>query len=524
MSENWRSPKTIKLTTARSRAVISTCRRPPALLAVAVVCDRCSSSTSLNKEPNVKSFPAIFSSSLCWGLALAVISLAGPHAQGEEAPSRPNLLFIIADDCTYRDVACYGGQAATPNIDRLASEGMRFTQSFQAAPMCSPTRHCIYTGMYPVRTGAYPNHTFAKAGTRSVVHYLQPLGYHVALSGKSHVAPQKVFPFEYSGAGKNNKTPDWSTIETLFAETSESETPFCLFVCSTEPHTPWNKGDVSRYPPESLNLPPYFVDTPETRENFSRYLAEVTYFDGEVGRCLALLEKYHLDDSTLVLVTTEQGSSFPFGKWTCYDTGLQNGLIARWPGKVEPGTVSDALVEYVDVLPTFIDAAGGTAPAQLEGKSYLPVLTGEATEHKAVVFGLQTTRGITQGADYYGIRMARNDRFKYIRNLTPEAAFENNTVFSDMFLSWRAKAKTDEEAAELVDRYQHRPAEELYDIVADPYELNNLADDPQHAEVVSQLRCELDRWMEDQGDKGHATELAAFEHQVGGKNRKKKKK
>ena len=130
------------------------------------------------------------------------------------AATRPNLLFIIADDCTFRDIGCYGGQAHTPNIDRLAEQGMRFTQSFQAAPMCSPTRHCIYTGLYPVKSGAYPNHTFAKDGTKSIVHYLKPLGYRVALSEKKHIAPKAVFPFEYSG----KKNPDFAAVEKLFAD------------------------------------------------------------------------------------------------------------------------------------------------------------------------------------------------------------------------------------------------------------------------------------------------------------------
>ena len=99
----------------------------------------------------------------------------------------------MADDLTYRDIGCYGGQAHTPNIDRLATEGMRFTRCFQAAPMCSPTRHNIYTGLYPVKSGAYPNHTFAKDGTKSVVQYLKPHGYRVALSGKTHIAPKSIF-------------------------------------------------------------------------------------------------------------------------------------------------------------------------------------------------------------------------------------------------------------------------------------------------------------------------------------------
>ncbi len=430
--------------------------------------------------------------------------------------SRPNFVFIIADDCTHRDLGCYGGQAHTPNIDRFASEGMRFTHCFQAAPMCSPTRHNIYTGLYPVKSGAYPNHTFVKDGTKSVVQYLKPLGYRVALSGKKHIQPRSIFDFEYSGKGNN---PDPEAIDRLFGECEKSETPFCLFACSNEPHSPWNKGDPSKYPQDKIQLPPYFVDTPTTRENMSRYLAEITYFDGQVGTILDLLNKHHLAENTLVIVTTEQGSSFPFGKWTCYDTGLQTALIARWPGKISPGTVNGALVEYIDVLPTYIEAAGGKVPEVLEGKSLLPVLTGAAKEHKDYVFGLQTTRGIIRGSDYFGIRSVRSRRYKYIKNLTPEVTFQNVCSTSEPFLSWKDKAKTDKDAAEKVRRYRHRPAEELYDLENDPFEWHNLAEDPQYAEVKAEHQRQLAAWMKRQGDEGQQTELEALEHQA--RNRKK---
>jgi len=269
-----------------------------------------------------------------------ILALAAADASAAE--SKPNFLFIIADDCTFRDLGCYGGQASTPNIDALATEGMLFTHCFQAAPMCSPTRHNIYTGIYPVKSGAYPNHTFVKEGTRSVVQYLRPLGYRVALSGKTHIAPPKVFSFEKLGKGKN---PDPAAIDKLFRECGETKTPFCLFACSNEPHSPWNKGDASRYPADKIKLPPYFVDTKQTRENMSRYLAEITYYDGQVGQILDLLKKHQLTDNTFVIVTSEQGSGFPFGKWTCYDTGLQTAFIARWPGRIKPGAVSEALIE-----------------------------------------------------------------------------------------------------------------------------------------------------------------------------------
>jgi len=452
--------------------------------------------------------------------ALGVLLLPST-CRADDPERKPNLLFIIADDCTFHDIGCYGGQAHTPNIDKLATEGMLFTHCFQAAPMCSPTRHNIYTGLYPVKSGAYPNHTFAKEGTKSVVHYLKPLGYRVALSGKRHIGPNDVFPFEYLGKGQN---PEFDKIEPFIKECKKDNTPFCLFLCSNEPHTPWNKGDASRYKAAKLKLPPNFVDTPETREQMTRYLAEITYYDGQVGEALSLLDKYNVAENTLVIVVSEQGSSFPFGKWTCYDSGLQSAFIARWPGHIKAGSVSDAMIEYSDVLPTFIEAGGGKPAPILDGKSLLPVLLGKKKEHKKYVFGEMTTRGIINGSEHFGIRSIRSRQFKYVWNFTPEVQFKNVCMQSKTFRSWQAKAKSDDpDAAEKVRRYQERPGEELYDVTTDPYEWNNLADSPEHAQIKSELRTHLLGWMKNMGDLGQQTELDALAHQTRGENRKKRK-
>ena len=449
--------------------------------------------------------------------AAGVLAGVGGVSLGAGRKNKPNFVFIIADDCTHRDIGCYGGQAHTPNIDKFATEGMRFTHCFQAAPMCSPTRHNIYTGLYPVKSGAYPNHAFAKDGTKSVVHYLKPLGYRVALSGKTHINPPEVFPFEYSGQ-KNN--PDFDAIDKLMRECKDSDTPFCLFACSNEPHSPWNKGDASRYNAAKLKLPPYFVDTEETRENMTRYLAEITYYDWQVGQILGLLDKHGFSNNTLAIVVSEQGSSFPFAKWTCYDTGLQSAFVARWPGRIKPVTVSDAMIEYLDVLPTYIEAAGGTPPAALDGKSLLPVLFGKTKEHKQYVFGEMTTRGVINAPEHFGIRSIRSREFKYVWNFTPEVKFQNACTQSSIFESWRQKAATDPDAADKVRRYEYRAGEELYDITKDPYEWDNLADDPTYAQVKAELRNRLVEWMAAMGDKGQQTELEADEHLA--KNRNKK--
>lgn len=436
------------------------------------------------------------------------------------AENLPNIVFINADDLTYTDLSIYGGQAKTPNFDRLAAEGMTFSHCFQTAPMCSPTRHNLYTGIYPVKTGAYPNHTFAKEGTKSIVHHLKPHRYRVALSGKRHIAPESVFPFEYSGVKGN---PDMEAVNALMLESKSDGNPFCLFACSNEPHTPWNKGNPDLYPPAEITLPPYLIDTPETRKGFSKYLAEITYYDGQVGQILDLLEKHDLVEETIVILSSEQGNSMPFAKWTLYDPGLRTALVVRWPGKIKPASKTDAMVEYVDVVPTLLDAIGVDPVAEMDGKSFLSVLNGSADEHKSHVFGIMTTKGIINGSDTYGIRSVRSRDYQLIVNLTPEVKFTNACTTSPEFLSWVRRAGAGKKrASKFVNHYQHRPAVELYSTRGPWHGWNNLADKEEHASIRSELEKKLEEWMSEQGDEGRATEEAAMEHQSKSRGKKKK--
>ncbi len=438
-------------------------------------------------------------------------------AQKEKELQQPNILLFLADDCTYRDLGCYGSSdAITPTIDNFAKEGMQFSYCFQAASMSSPTRSNLYTGIYPVKSGAYPNHTFVKDGTKSIVQYLAPKGYRTGLLGKTHISPKSSFPFEYLGDKADEL--DFSKMDEFLNSVSQNKQPFCLFVCSHQPHGPYTQGDPSKYDPSKVKLPPYFVDTKETRAEFIKYLAEINYLDWEFSQALELLKKYGYSDNTIVIFTSEQGNSFPFSKWTCYGTGLQSGFLARWPGKIKPETKSDAMIEYVDVVPTFMEIAGLKPPKELEGKSFLPVLLGKETTHKKYVYGIQTTHGILAGSDYYGVRTVRSEKFRYILNLTPEATFKNITMNGPTFKSWIRKGDTDPKAKELAYKYQHRPAEELYDVVNDPYEMNNLAENPVYAKEKKELNNKLTKWMQSQGDKGQQTEMESLEHMV--KNQK----
>ena len=235
------------------------------------------------------------------------------------------------------------------------------------------------------------------------------------------------------------------------------------------------------------------------------------------------MEKHGLADNTLVIVVSEQGSSMPSAKWTCYDSGLQSAFIARWPGKIASGSLSHALIEYLDVLPTYVELAGGEPADVLDGRSLLPVLLGETDEHKQYVFGEMKTRGIINCPEYFGIRSIRSRQYKYIWNFTPQIEFQNACTNSSIFESWIAKAATDPDAADKVRRYQRRPGEELFDVSKDPFEWENLADQPEYAQIKAELRSELLAWMKAMGDKGQQTELEAGEHQGAGRRKKAKR-
>jgi uncharacterized sulfatase len=198
-------------------------------------------------------------------------------------------------------------------------------------------------------------------------------------------------------------------------------------------------------------------------------------------------------------------------------------MIVRWPGKVKAGAVTDAMVEYVDVTPTFVDVAGGKPIKRLDGKSFLPVLRGETQTHKQHVFGIMTTRGINNGTDAFAIRSVRSTRYKLILNLNHESKFTNACTASPAFKSMVAKAAAgDATAKRLVHAYHHRPAVELFDLKTDPLEMTNLAGQTDLKKVETHLRVELAAWMKAQGDEGVATELKAKERQ--GRTRGKKKK
>lgn len=440
------------------------------------------------------------------------------------AYGQPNIVLFICDDMTWSDAGCYGSNdAKTPNLDKLASQGMKFERCFTSTAMCAPTRQQLYTGLWPVRSGAYPNHSAVQAGTRSLGHHFEELGYRVALSGKKHYKPAVSYPFEFLGGNKQDDL-NFSAIEQFI--TRKADQPYFLICATFQPHGPWTMGDRSAYDPAKLKLPDYLADTPETREALADYFAEVTHMDMLLGKVMAQLEATGQADNTILLFTSEQGNGLPFAKWTCYEAGLKTGLVVRWPGKVKADSTTDAMVQYVDIVPTLLDAVGGEPTAVdtgvkgapnggkgFDGTSFLPVLHGKSDQHRHYVFGVHTTRGIINGSKSYPIRSVRGKRYKLIVNLNHEEAFSNIAMSEPFWKSWvKAADAGDERAAKAVNRYKHRPEYELYDLQNDPQELNNLADKPALREARDRLEQKLKAWMAQQGDQGEATEMKVKAH------------
>ena len=431
------------------------------------------------------------------------------------AEDRPNFLIIMADDCTFSDLPVYGGEnAITPHLDQFAKESLVFDRAYLSEAMCQPCRAELFSGRYPMSNGCAWNHSASRSDLQSMPHFLRQVGYRVGLAGKVHVKPRQAFPFQpVSGFDPNcvrnpTRPHDLAAFRQFISK--DHGTPFCLVVALVDPHVPWVMGDPSQYPTDQIKLPANIADTPRTREDFGKYLAEITYMDSQVGELLSVLHEEGQADQTMVMFSSEQGSQFPGCKWTNWDTGVHTALIARWPGRVASGQRTDALVQYADVLPTLMDAAGMSEVSALDGTSFLHVLRGSKNTHRQFVYGCHNN--VPEGPPY-PIRTISNGEFRYIRNLLPDEIYiekhlmgrrGDGALNNPYWSTWVFESWNNTKTYALVKRYMQRPAEQLYHTSKDPFEMTNLAGSPEFADVQDQLSRELAAWMHAQGDPGAA--------------------
>lgn len=446
---------------------------------------------------------ALFVWLACW---LAV-------ANGQEKASLPNMVIFIGDDLAVRDIGPYGNHIVhTPNLDKLSTESLVFDKAFAASPTCGPSRSSLFTAMYPMRHGAHGNHSGVKEGMSSIVQRLSALGYCVAIAGKLHVGPQEVFPFERI-AGTNTPEPGFENTPGLHYDlilapvdewlgAQEPNKPFVLIVADHSPHVIW--PEKAAYEPNEVDIPPIHIDTDDTRKARARYYTDVTKMDTNLGMLMSLLDKHGMAANSILMFTADQGPQWAFGKWGLYDYGIQVPFMVRWPGRVKAGTRTDALVSQVDVLPTMVEIANGAPPQGIDGKSFLSVLKDPSIKHRDTVFASHTGDRMMNRSP---MRMLRTDRYKYILNLAPEIPYTTHMDRAtdhdggrEYWPSWRIESFRDPHAAAVLWQYHHRPAEELYDIDADPWEQVNLAADPKYADMLDRFRAQMTATRTAQGD------------------------
>ena len=427
-----------------------------------------------------------------------------PNNQG------PNILWISFED-TNPFYGCYGDPVArTPNVDRLAAGGCRWPNAFSTAGVCAPARSAVITGMYPTAIGT---HHMRTAHTNEAAPEL-PTPY-------SAVVPHYVKCFsEYLRAAgyycTNNVKTDYQfdPPRTAWDELSdqahwrhrpEPEQPFFAVFNPTRTHESgmWpEKTPEVTFDPDAIELPPYFPDTPVVREAMARMYTNIEYCDGVMGELLDQLEADGLANNTVVFHWSDHGP-LPRGKRWPYDSGIRIPMIARWPGELEPGRVSDRLVSTVDLGPTVLSLAGVGIPGHMQGRAFLGDQEAEPRQY------VHASRDRHDEA-YDMVRAVRDSRYKYIRHFRPDLPYllwipyrNTHPILQEM---WRLHAEGELMGPQRLI-FEPRPVEELYDTETDPWEIHNLAADPAHASELTRLRQELDAWRTDVGDLGEIPEL-----------------
>ena len=450
-----------------------------------------------------------FSFTLAGLIALAGVASLAPTEAAEKprpnpsTPLRANIIWILGEDMG-PDLGCWGVDVHTPNIDRVAAEGMRFTHVFGTASVCMPNRTAMITGVTQTTLGAVtmrPPKQFMRplpGEVKPLPAVLRELGYFSGNieNGKIGSGGKDDWNFQYDGKA-------WDTRE--LAELKARQ-PFYAQFNFPMAHRPFRQDEEHPVDPDSVDLPPYYPDHPVPRQSWSDYLESIQHLDRNVGKVLAWLDEEGLAENTIVFFLSDHGEAFLRGKYFLYDCSLNQPLIIRWPAVCNPpfdfqvGRVSESLLSATDITAQTVTAAGGAVPDWMHGRPFL----GPDIELRNEVFS---------AADWYGgstlkSRSIRAESYKYIRNFNTRlsvnsASTEYRKALHPMYHLVNILAERDElSALHRTLLFDPLPDEELYDLDEDPHELHNLASDPAWSMVKADLRQQLEAWIQSSGDLG----------------------
>jgi len=448
------------------------------------------------------------------GLGVAAAAIPRRLLADEAAQDRPNVLWILSEDIS-PDLACYGAAAVqTPNLDNLASQGVRFTNAFTTGPVCSASRSAMITGMYQTSIGAHHHRSHRNDGyalpepVKLITEYFREAGYFTANvktaapgvrgSGKTD------FNFQFKNAFDGT---DWNQ--------RKSGQPFFAQLSISVTHRGGHWKDLHEklknpVDPAKVKLPPYYPDHPIAREDWATYLNSIQLMDQYVGKILARLDDEGLAENTVVIFIGDHGRCHVRGKQWLYDGGIHIPLIIRWPGKLRAGQVCDYLISAIDISATVLEVAGIEPAKHMEGKVFLrPV--GEkvwkpVTNRKYIVAARDRCDETIDR-----IRCVRTKRYKYIHNFMPERPYTQINRYKERsypMLGLMRELHTQGKLNSMQALFMapRKPDEELYDLQNDPYEIKNLTASPQHQKKLKMMRATLDKWIAETGDMGQFTE------------------
>ena len=436
------------------------------------------------------------------------LSLAGACAWGlvrpmkSQAATRPNILWLISED-TSPDLACYGNTLVqTPHLDRLAAEGTRFDAAFATCPVCSPARSAFMTGMYQTSIGAHNHRSHREDGyglpepVKVISEYFREAGYFVS-NGKG-TQPER------PGKTDWNFTPANQAFDGTDWRQRKPGQPFLAQYNFSLTHRTFKRDPERPIDPTQVELPPYYPDTPLLRRDWANYLESLQVLDSQIGAMLKRLEDDGLADNTIVVYHGDHGRPHLRGKQWLYEGGIRVPMVVRHPDGKGAGTVSTDLVSLIDLAPSMMAWAGIAAPKHLQGQPL-----GAAPREYLVCARDRCDETVDR------IRCARDHRFKYIRNYFPDRPYmQFNAYKKDHYPAWSVLEQWQQEG-KLTDAQKPfmsatRPAEELYDLQADPHEVRNLASDPEYGPVRVKMAAMLENWEARTGDRGATPEPKAI--------------